>query len=62
MISGIYEMTRQSDRIRARCEGPQENGDIPSTAPVNKKEMFAAIKARLRRQDEELREFRRQAA
>ena len=62
MISGIYEMTRQSDRIRARCDGPQENGEIPPAAPVNWQEMFAAMETRLRRQDEELREFRRQAA
>lgn len=55
-------MTRQSDRIRARCDGPQENGEIPPAAPVNWQEMFAAMEARLRRQDEELREFRRQAA
>ena len=62
MISGIYKMTRQSDRIRARCDGPQENGEIPPAASVNWQEMFAAMEARLRRQDEELREFRRQAA
>ena len=62
MISGIYEMTRQSDCIRARCEGPQENGDISPAATVNWQEMFAAMEARLRQQDEELRKFRRQAA
>ena len=49
MISGIYKMTRQSDRIRARCDGPQENGEIPPAAPVNWQEMFAAMEARLRR-------------
>ena len=61
MISGIYRMTRQSDRIRARCDEPQENGDVPPPVPTNWQEVFVAMEARLHEQEEELREFRRQA-
>ena len=59
MISGIYRMTRQSDRIRARCGEPQENKEVPPAARTSWQEMFAAMEARLHQQDEELRKFRR---
>ena len=59
MISGIYIMVRQSERVRARCDEPVENGDAPPPAPVSWQEMLAAMKSRMLCAEEDAQMYRR---
>ena len=61
MISGIHIMVRQSERVRAHCDEPVENGDAPPPAPANWQEMLTAMEARLLHAEEDTRRYRRQA-
>ena len=52
-------MVRQYERIRARCDEPEENGNVPLLAPVNWQEMLAAMEARMLRAEKEVHMYRR---
>ena len=54
-------MVRQSERVRARCEEPVENGDAPPPAPVNWQVMLAAMEARMLRAEEDAQMYMCQA-
>ena len=57
-------MVRKSERVRARCDEPVENGDAPPPAPAIPavlQAMLAAMEARLLRAEEDARRYRRQA-
>ena len=53
-------MVRQSERIRARCDKPEENGNALPPAPANWQEMLAAMEARMLRVEEEACMYRHQ--
>ena len=57
MISSTYRMVRKSQRIRARCDEPEKNGNAPPPAPVNWQEMLAAMEARMLCAEEEVRMY-----
>ena len=54
-------MVRKSERIRARCDEPEENGNVPPPAPWNWQERLAAMEARVLHAEEEARMYRRHA-
>ena len=56
MISGIYKIWRQSERLRV-----YENEDVPPPAQTNWKEILASMEVRMLRAQEEARMYRRQA-